>query len=262
MSTQRESRRRRASRSQRPRPIRVVPLHVPGERGPRAPAAAPRLTYRGGPVLGSVQVVSVFWGAAWAGDAQGATVTGANDFLKFVVASAYVDQLAEYDTPSQKIGRGRFVGTATITDASPGASVADAAIQLMLDREVARKTIPAPAADTLYFVFLPAGVTVVDGGDQSCRTFCGYHDRSGSGLYYAVVPSPDCSGCLGGLAPLDALTSVSSHELAEAITDPVPGQGWYDDANGEIGDMCAWENRKLGDYTVQLLWSNRAGACV
>src|SRR5207302_9519594 len=34
--------------------------------------------------------------------------------------------------------------------------------------------------------------------------------------------------------------STTSHELCEAITDPVPGEGWYDDTNGEIGDICAW----------------------
>ena len=81
-------------------------------------------------------------------------------------------------------------------------------------------------------------------------------------MYYAVVPYPNCAGCLGNLGPLDALTSVCSHELAEAITDPVPGQGWYNDTNGEIGDICAWQNKKLGAYEVQLLWSNRAQACV
>jgi len=103
---------------------------------------------------------------------------------------------------------------------------------------------------------------VVAGSERSCQAFCGYHDRSAGGLFYAVVPYPDCSGCLGNPRPLDALTSVCSHELAEAITDPVPGQGWYDDANGEIGDICAWQNKTLGAYEVQLLWSNRAKACV
>jgi len=42
----------------------------------------------------------------------------------------------------------------------------------------------------------------------------------------------------------------------------VPGQGWYDDNNGEIGDICAWKTRILGGYTIQLEWSNNAGACV
>jgi len=76
------------------------------------------------------------------------------------------------------------------------------------------------------------------------------------------MPYPDCAGCTGALAVTDALTSTSSHELCEAITDPVPGQGWYDDQNGEIGDICAWKTKKLGAYTVQLEWSNKAGQCV
>ncbi|MEP7106199.1 MAG: type II toxin-antitoxin system HicB family antitoxin [Chloroflexota bacterium] len=47
-----------------------------------------------------------------------------------------------------------------------------------------------------------------------------------------------------------------------SITDPIPGQGWYDDANGEIGDICAWTTKVLGGWTVQLEWSNRARKCV
>ena len=51
-------------------------------------------------------------------------------------------------------------------------------------------------------------------------------------------------------------------ELCEAVTDPIPGQGWYDDVHGEIGDICAWKTKKLGAYTVQLEWSNNAAACI
>jgi hypothetical protein len=76
------------------------------------------------------------------------------------------------------------------------------------------------------------------------------------------MPYPGCNGCTGGLSAFDALTSTSSHELCEAITDPIPGQGWYDDANGEIGDICAWETKKVDRYTVQLEWSNQANRCV
>ena len=82
------------------------------------------------------------------------------------------------------------------------------------------------------------------------------------GVFYAAMPYPGCAGCMGGLAVLPALTSTSSHELCEAITDPIPGQGWYDDANGEIGDICAWKTKQLGAYTVQLEWSNTAGNCI
>jgi len=76
------------------------------------------------------------------------------------------------------------------------------------------------------------------------------------------MPYPDCQGCTGSLATFDALTSTSSHELSEAITDPIPGQGWYDQNNGEIGDICAWKTKQVGNYTVQLEWSNNANSCV
>jgi hypothetical protein len=109
---------------------------------------------------------------------------------------------------------------------------------------------------------LPPGVQVIQGGGASCQAFCGYHDAIDSEIFYAVMPYPGCSGCTGGLATLDALTSTTSHELCEAITDPIPGKGWYDDTNGEIGDICAWKTRILGGYTIQLEWSNKASSCV
>ena len=64
-----------------------------------------------------------------------------------------------------------------------------------------------------------------------------------------------------GMTAIDALTGTSSHELCESITDPVAGSGWYDDKNVEIGDICAWQTKKLGNYTVQLEWSNKDASC-
>jgi hypothetical protein len=58
--------------------------------------------------------------------------------------------------------------------------------------------------------------------------------------------------CPRGLAVSDALTSTTTHDLCEAITDPIPGQGWYDGANGEIGDIRAWQTKTIGDHAVQL----------
>ena len=103
---------------------------------------------------------------------------------------------------------------------------------------------------------------VVAGGSKSCQGFCGYHDAIGNQVFYAVEPYPGCAGCRGGLSSFDALTTTCSHELSEAITDPVPGRGWYDDVHGEIGDICAWRTKKLGAYTIQLEWSNAGAGCV
>ena len=115
-----------------------------------------------------------------------------------------------------------------------------------------RNTMPSPTS--------AISVSRLMGGSKSCQNYCGYHSNAGA-TYYAVMPYPTCNGCLGGMTALDAITGTSSHELCEAITDPVPGKGWYDDVNGEIGDICAWNFRKVAGHTVQLEWSNARGKC-
>jgi hypothetical protein len=247
-------------------PIRIVPLHLPAElyRPSAGIAAAPaaQLTYRGGPLLDAVKVFTIFWGQPWQTSPNSDLANQINEFFKFVVSSALIDQLAEYSVPGQTIGHGSFIGTTTITQPMLSHSVTDATIQQTLQQEISSNSaVPQPDANTLYFIYLPPGTAVVQGGSRSCQAFCGYHDTFGSGIYYAVMPFPNCAGCLGGMTNLDALTSTSSHELCEAITDPVPGQGWYDDTHGEIGDICAWQTKKLGNYTVQLEWSNQDASC-
>jgi hypothetical protein len=246
-------------------PIRIVPLHLPTElyRPSAGIAALPaaQLTYRNGPLLVSVKVFTIFWGA-WRTSPNSDLASQLNQFFSFVVSSALMDQLAEYSVLGQSIGRGSFIGTATITQPVLSRSVTDAAMQQMLQQQISSNSaIPKPDANTLYFVYLPPGTAVVQGGSRSCQAFCGYHDTFASGIYYAVMPFPNCAGCLGGMTNLDALTSTSSHEFCEAITDPVPGQGWYDDTHGEIGDICAWQTKKLENYAVQLEWSNRDLSC-
>ena len=242
--------------------LRIVPMHG-ADAGRLASTTPPQLTYRNGPLLTAVEVYTIFWGSAWQDSANAALLAHMNDFFDHVLTSGLMDQLAEYGVPGQPIGHGRRTGTLTITTPAPGSSVTDSAVQHLLQGLAAsHPDAPKPTPNPLYFVYLPPGVRVVQGGSASCQAFCGYHSDIAGQLYYAVMPFPGCAGCTGGLAPADALTSTSSHELCEAVTDPIPGQGWYDDSHGEIGDICAWKTRQLGGYTVQLEWSNRAGQCV
>jgi hypothetical protein len=239
-------------------PIRIVPLHAEGL---AAPVPAANLTYRGGPLLPAVEVFVFFWGTAWQ-DVQASLVDQVNQFFDFVVTSSLLDQLAEYSVSGASIGRGSRTGTVILGGDVPG-TVDDGAIQAFIQQEIsADAAVAQPTLNSLYFVFLPPGVTSTLNGAASCSNFCGYHGDIGGRIFYAVMPYPDCTGCMGQLSVLDALTSTTSHELCEAITDPVPGQGWYDDQNGEIGDICAWKTKKVGTYTVQLEWSNNAGQCI
>jgi hypothetical protein len=237
-------------------PIRIVPLRAEA----LAPVARPRLTYRGGPLLSSVEAFLFFWGEAWRGQAD--LMEKVSGFFDYVVTSPLIDQLSEYNVQDFAIGRGSRTGAIAL-QSSPPTVVADAEIQAFVREEIASEAAVAePTANSLYFVFLPTGVTVDLDGASSCLNFCGYHGSIDGEIFYAVMPYPECEGCSGEMPVVDALTVTSSHELCEAITDPIPGQGWYDDMNGEIADICAWQTKRLGGYAVQLEWSNREGRCV
>jgi hypothetical protein len=238
--------------------IRIAPLHHPQN----LQASTPQLSYRNGPLMEDVEVFTVFWGAGWNTAPLDKLMQDMNDFFDYILASPLMDQLTEYNVANYKISRGKRTGTVVIAPPMK-TSVTDTDIQEELQSAItSNKAFPKPGANTLYFVFMPEKVKVVQGGSASCQAFCGYHNDINGKIFYAVMPYPGCAGCTGGLAPFDALTSTSSHELCEAITDPIPGQGWYDDSNGEIGDICAWKTKKLGKYTVQLEWSNKANQCI
>lgn len=263
--------------------IRVVPLHVPKPKisveeatqqreredegdlftpGAHHATSHPKLTYRNGHLLTNVQVYIIFWGKLWGTTPASITLMHQlNQFFTSVLTSPAIDQLAEYSVPGKAIGHGSVIGNKVISTNAPAASITDTAIRTQLKSWIAGSVLPKPTPNTLYFIYLDPGVVSVMGGSRSCQNYCGYHNNVGA-TYYAVMPYPTCSGCLGGMTPLDALTGTSSHELCEAITDPVPGAGWYDDTNGEIGDICAWKFKKVGIFNVQLEWSNKHGQCV
>jgi hypothetical protein len=226
-----------------------------------AAAAQPHLAYFGGPLLANVTVYNIFWGKKWSAGPGAAMATKLNDFYKAILVSPLIDQLAEYSVPGRSIGHGSLIGAKVITANAPVQSVTDTTIRTRLKAWISAHTVPATTPNTLYFIYLDPGIVSIMGGSKSCSSYCGYHDAIGK-VYYAVMPYPTCAGCLGGLAAFDALTGTSSHELCEAITDPVPGSGWYDNHNGEIGDICAWSFKKAAGYTVQLEWSNLQNKCV
>ena len=237
----------------------------------RAGAPPAVLTYGNGPLLTNVQVVTIFWGAAWNQMPQSDLLTQVNQFFDLILTSQLIDLLGQYSVSGQAIGHGSRIGTFTDAGSEPGGGggqVTDDQVQQEIEALINNGTIPGTNANTLYFVYLPPNVTLTgpgggDDGGTSCVDFCGYHwfiSGSNPEIYYAAMPFPNCNGCLGGLSQIQSLTSVSSHELCEAITDPHPWTGW-NSSQGEIGDICAWQTDVIGGYTVQKEWSNNDGMC-
>src|SRR3984893_18325168 len=90
--------------------IRIVPVRVddgvlaPAPAAP--PAAPPKLTYRAGPLLTSVQVFTFFWGDAWQVDPPDWLISQIIQFFDYIVTSQLLDQMSEYSVDGNKIGRG------------------------------------------------------------------------------------------------------------------------------------------------------------
>jgi hypothetical protein len=247
---------------------------------PAQTQAAGKVQYYGGPVISNAKVYAVFWGP----DVDSETQAKIGPFFSNILDSTYMDWLAEYDTnvtavdgragTGQTIGRGSYIGGATITPKNASSSLSDADIQAELDAQIAAGKLPKSDANTLYMVYFPSGVSISLDGQGSCSTFCAYHEgfkspRDGAPIYYGVMPT--CGfGCGSGF---DGLTVVTSHETFEAITDPFPTPGtspaypqaWNDSQGNEIGDLCTDGSSTVtgADLTsaVQWEWSNVQGAC-
>ena len=146
-------------------------------------------------------------------------------------------------------------------DAAPALIDATEIGQKLAD-EAAAGRLPPPTADRLYVVYTPPGTTVLRLGFKSCEAFAGTHlDQAagamGSPLVFAVIPR--CHSSI--FSDQDYLTLTASHEIAEAITDPIAGApGWFalgpTSTGGEIADACL--SAQVGGYRVAQLYSNAA----
>jgi len=75
----------------------------------------------------------------------------------------------------------------------------DADVQQLIQQELtADAAVPQPGPSSLYYVFLPPGVTVTLDSAASCSSFCGYHSDINGTIYYAVMPYPTASGASEG----------------------------------------------------------------
>ncbi|KAJ3331561.1 hypothetical protein HDU76_002835 [Blyttiomyces sp. JEL0837] len=249
--------------------------------------ATAKLTYYGGPIIPNVQVNPIFYGNAnYKSQLPG--------FYQSIVASTYWDMREfaftitlsdEYSTSSQKLGRGSY-GTA-YSEPNPTSSTTLDDVNFIQPYLIGlvKSGVINPTANTYYPIHFAPGYTITQGGHQSCSYFCAYHgtidisslNKGTKYLYYGVMPDQGgacAGGCGSSSNTFNNLCSVSSHEIVEATTDPAVGVatvvgsplGWYDSANGEIGDICnAQQATVTGSngitYTVQKEWSNKAAKC-
>jgi hypothetical protein len=225
---------------------------------PTGPGGAAGFRNVAGSQIAVPEVTNIYMGPFW-GDQN--FVEG---FSKAIVENGYLQPLADlgYGT-----GPGSYKGLVNGTPLAPGSTFADSDAQGALQAMLGAGSIQVNP-NSLFMLILPDGVTSVLGPDQSCKSYCGYHDAftwQGNQVAYAVLPSSLCDGCGGQIGDF---TAVYAHELAEACTDTVPGQGWIADDGEENGDLEAWVLFGWGPpddpqrYTIQGYYTNERGNTV
>ena len=227
---------------------------------PTGPGGAAGFHNRNGSQIAVPEVTNIYLGQFWGDRAF------VEAFSKAIVENGYLDPLRDLNSGT---GPGTYRGSIDGPALNPGDTFHDADAQSTVTALLAAGTIQGNA-NSLFVLILPDGVTsVLDSANaQSCTDFCGYHDAfdyQGTSIAYAVLPSSLCSGCGGQIGDF---TAVYGHELAEAATDKVPGQGWVANDGEENGDLEAWVLFGWGPpedpnrYTVQGYYTNERGNTV
>jgi hypothetical protein len=207
----------------------------------------------GGLVLTHVNVYLVYWGSAWA---QNPTPS-ADDITKSVasiLAGPYMSALAQY----RNVGSGTLCGNILVTTSDPPKTFSSDDVSNLLKDLINMETVPGPndMDQLLYCVIMPVGVS----SDQS--NVIGEHFSPGEDILCAWVMND---------GTLDSVTTLFSHELVEACTNP-HGDGYQFDAPGqcsaspinwcEIGDICEGIRDDVNGVIVQEYWSASDSACI
>jgi hypothetical protein len=231
------------------------------------------LTNFGGPILPNIHISPIYWNA-------GVQFTSTLDpFYNDVPNSPLYGMLGQY-------GIGNGSSRPGVVASQSTRNIADSELRTEVLIEINLGTVPLPTDPNNYYpVHLAPNMQVTaPDGTHSCVFFCAYHgtfqarDVNGTvfNINYGVLPDLGgaCAGGCGGDTILNNTTSVASHELIEATTDPAVGLAttigfplaWYDPGHGEIGDICGHQHGTTtgngNTYVVQLEFSNAANDCV
>jgi hypothetical protein len=225
----------------------------------------PSVTYHGGALLTHVEVQALYYGNDWHDNSTYFSQTGAlENYLSSLVHGSYLTML---NKAGYGVGTGSFdAGKIGLVNIDLTQYLTDSQIRNALQGYIDSGALKSPDSNRLYVFFVEDNVAVMDShGATSLKDFLGYHgafaghDVNGNAadIHYAVIPYAGGSvgnGVLPGRSVFDTITETTSHEVAEAATDPDVNYkqlGWYDDKLGEIGDICAHEAIRLNGSLVQ-----------
>ncbi len=234
----------------------------------------PLLYHRGGVIMPSATFYAIFWvpasGRLQNGKPTSMTANYANAQLGLLndypghgignVTTQYGQIAGSRVTfPSNSGGLGGFAvdtspfpASGCTDSATPGNCISDAQIRAEIKKVMAAKGWTG-GLNKMFLLFTSSGEgsCLAPGECYGPGGYCAYHSfvPGSAPIIYGNEPFGDPSGCLGsagspsGDPATEATLTAASHEISEAITDPLPGVGtgaWRSAQGSEIGDLCAY----------------------
>jgi hypothetical protein len=252
------------------------------------------LTFHGGKVLRSPDVVPVYVGAYWQ------TPEGKRDRARNDAAMAALVKDPGQTALWKEYGGGKgTTSPSKVLTGPPQRTFSKEDVEALVQAQIRSGAFGASDPERIFTVVLPPGAILEDGEASSTAGLGGFHGnvtgKDGHPVYYAVVvySQRTASGANGidftGTA-IDNVTITESHEITEAVTDPDVGLairtgdprylGWYDDTTpvrrrdgtavldglgrpmrgkGEIGDIPVLNAELEGDSALKSVWGRRGG---
>jgi len=283
--------------------IHIFPTYTTAPALP--PPATPLIYHSPGPVMQSgVTTFAIFWVPAKLQNGGATSMTAHYQAVQKNLLSDYpghgignnstqyfqiIGGVKKFIQNSGGLG-GFFVDTSAYPasgcsdPATPGNCITDAQIQAEIAKVMGLKGWTG-GLNHMFLLFTSSGEgSCFDSGSTSCAytQYCGYHGFFGAGpTIYSNHPFGDLSSCQvpgtpspNGDPAADAASTVVTHEVTEAITDPELN-AWFDSSGAEIGDKCnfvygtnTWDAAKANQmwngrfYEVQEEFDNHTGSCV
>jgi len=227
--------------------------------GPGDAPSTTTVSVGSGPRLRNATVNLIFWGSGWntTPAPNPSLVAVANDIAS-ILTGPYVSALDQYG-----VSPARF-GAAYLDTSNPPNPFNTGNVQNKITDLIDNGTLPEPDEepnDQFHCVLMPPGVSFQPGTAGGLHTYAEYTD-----LDWFDLDWNDRSHMAWVLYGTRAfMSSVFSHELAEALSDPEGNGIQVNPTNStnwnEIGDACR-STGLLNGVTVQSYWSQRDQACV
>jgi hypothetical protein len=245
---------RMLSLTTKPRVIAREKYHNKGDAG------GPQYLAKGtGPFMSVAHIHLIFWGAEWVGAAPPVDPLAVRAAVGSICASAYMDAAYDYGNSGSIAWKTFYMQSAT----EPPASFPDTSVSALLTFLFSGNLVPLPDSengiDQFYVVFMPSTATSATagrGGEHSFYSWTNPATNATTKVRFAWVLNN---------SSIDFVTTVFSHELVEAYTDPEGTYIQIQPSNAaswnEVGDICLSVGYVDG-IAVQSYWSQKDQACV